>query len=284
MADPNTKDNLARIRDNQRRSRARRKEYLSELESKYRSCEQMGVQASAEIQAAAKRVLDENRRLRALLHQKGVCDAEIDSFTHANPLAPSSAPAETLDTMLKTRRPCNPQSACGSTGGCSSSKSPVQDAPAAMPPLATKRELGAQIARPQLPPQPYVGTASMNSALSPPATVASPMGMATPVQSLAEASSAIPASAYDPAYASFYGIPMQTSWGYPNVNNMHMNLAPQSPNSSSCVHAANIIRGMRTDVGPELEQDLGCSSPGQECKVNNNVVFELVDKYSMQGL
>ncbi|KAF2083285.1 hypothetical protein K490DRAFT_18352, partial [Saccharata proteae CBS 121410] len=62
----------ARIRDNQRRSRARRKEYLQELETKYRNCEQKGVEASAEIQAAAKRVLEENRRLRALLRQQGL--------------------------------------------------------------------------------------------------------------------------------------------------------------------------------------------------------------------
>ncbi|KAF2838760.1 hypothetical protein M501DRAFT_907401, partial [Patellaria atrata CBS 101060] len=65
------KDHLARIRDNQRRSRARRKEYLQELEWKYRNCEQLGVEASAEIQLAARRVLEENKRLRALLKQKG---------------------------------------------------------------------------------------------------------------------------------------------------------------------------------------------------------------------
>ncbi len=41
--------NLARIRDNQRRSRQRRKEYLTELEVKYRSCEQIGAEASAEV-------------------------------------------------------------------------------------------------------------------------------------------------------------------------------------------------------------------------------------------
>ncbi|KAF1817137.1 hypothetical protein P152DRAFT_382253, partial [Eremomyces bilateralis CBS 781.70] len=62
----------ARIRDNQRRSRARRKEYLQELEEKYRHCEQMGVEASAEIQAAARKVLDENKKLRAILQQRGL--------------------------------------------------------------------------------------------------------------------------------------------------------------------------------------------------------------------
>ncbi|EMC91909.1 hypothetical protein BAUCODRAFT_40476, partial [Baudoinia panamericana UAMH 10762] len=69
-----------RIRDNQRRSRARRKEYLQELETRYRQCEQSGVEATAEVQAAARRVVEENKRLRYLLKQQGFTDAEIDAF------------------------------------------------------------------------------------------------------------------------------------------------------------------------------------------------------------
>lgn len=57
----------SRIRDNQRRSRARQKEYIHELEEKVQACERLGVQASLEIQQAARNVLEENKRLRALL-------------------------------------------------------------------------------------------------------------------------------------------------------------------------------------------------------------------------
>ncbi|KAF2754619.1 hypothetical protein EJ05DRAFT_479587 [Pseudovirgaria hyperparasitica] len=78
------KNNLARIRDNQRRSRARRKEYLQELEQKYRACQQLGIEASAEVQAAARKVLDENKRLRALLREKGVSEAEVNSCLNAS--------------------------------------------------------------------------------------------------------------------------------------------------------------------------------------------------------
>jgi hypothetical protein len=70
--------NLARIRDNQRRSRQRRKEYLQELETKYRVCEQTGVEATAEVQKSARKVIDENIRLRQLLKQHGISDAEIE--------------------------------------------------------------------------------------------------------------------------------------------------------------------------------------------------------------
>ncbi|KAF2217274.1 hypothetical protein CERZMDRAFT_2643, partial [Cercospora zeae-maydis SCOH1-5] len=68
---------LARIRENQRRSRQRRKEYLNELEAKYRNCELVGIGASAEIQAVARQVAEENRRLRGLLVKYGVPVSEI---------------------------------------------------------------------------------------------------------------------------------------------------------------------------------------------------------------
>ncbi|KAL8643884.1 MAG: hypothetical protein Q9226_008058, partial [Calogaya cf. arnoldii] len=57
-------DSATRIRDNQRRSRARRKEYILELEAKVRGYEQRGVTASAEIQTAARKVDAENKVLQ----------------------------------------------------------------------------------------------------------------------------------------------------------------------------------------------------------------------------
>lgn len=76
--------NLARIRDNQRRSRARRKEYVQDLEARLRRVELQGVEAATEIQAAARRVADENRRLRALLARHGVADDAIDAWLAAS--------------------------------------------------------------------------------------------------------------------------------------------------------------------------------------------------------
>ncbi|KAK5691318.1 hypothetical protein LTR17_025684 [Elasticomyces elasticus] len=71
---------LARIRDNQRRSRALRKEYLKELEAKVRSCKQTEAKASRELQTAARKVSVENQRLRQLLHQQGLSDIEIEGI------------------------------------------------------------------------------------------------------------------------------------------------------------------------------------------------------------
>ncbi|KAH8681340.1 hypothetical protein BX600DRAFT_446312 [Xylariales sp. PMI_506] len=123
MSPPADKANLVRIRDNQRRSRARRKEYLQELEQRLRIYELQGVEASAEIQQAARRVVNENKKLRAMLNEHGVGDAEINSYlqstdtpgqmsTHDATVTEDSA-GQTLERLLIPRRPCldsNPSS------------------------------------------------------------------------------------------------------------------------------------------------------------------------------
>lgn len=71
------------------------------------------------------------------------------------------------------------------------------------------------------------------------------------------------------------------SWNYSNDYNYVADPATYY-STSSCVDAANIIRTMRANVGPELEADLGCRVPDQACYVNNNIVFNVMDKYSTQ--
>ncbi|KAN0078605.1 hypothetical protein V8E54_005118 [Elaphomyces granulatus] len=73
-----------RIRENQRRARARRKELIDDLKSRIRDYETQGVMATAQVQEAAQKVLLENRRLRALLAEKGVLTAEIEAFLHGH--------------------------------------------------------------------------------------------------------------------------------------------------------------------------------------------------------
>ncbi|CAG8961647.1 hypothetical protein HYFRA_00006184 [Hymenoscyphus fraxineus] len=111
------KANLARIRDNQRRSRARRKEYLQELEIKLRQCENIGVEASTELQTAARRVARENKRLRELLAQKGVDDDSIEEYLNRPPLTGSAndrcrerGSGNVLERLIQARKPCCPVS------------------------------------------------------------------------------------------------------------------------------------------------------------------------------
>ena len=67
-------------RDNQRRSRARHKEYVEDIKRKLLDLEERGVQATVEVQQAARKVAEENRLLRELLACKGVCQQEVDEF------------------------------------------------------------------------------------------------------------------------------------------------------------------------------------------------------------
>ena len=74
----------------------------------------MSWQASAEIQEAARRVVNENKRLRQLLKQQGISDAEIDGMATEFPESAQPTPtAAQLESMLKSRKHCGRREAGG---------------------------------------------------------------------------------------------------------------------------------------------------------------------------
>ncbi|KAM4063265.1 hypothetical protein HRG_013835 [Hirsutella rhossiliensis] len=77
---------LARIRDNQRRSRARRREYVEDLKRRLRVYETQGIEASTEVQMAARRVAEENKQLQELLNRHGISDDHIAHFLQSGTL------------------------------------------------------------------------------------------------------------------------------------------------------------------------------------------------------
>ncbi|KAF1841228.1 uncharacterized protein K460DRAFT_380937 [Cucurbitaria berberidis CBS 394.84] len=268
--------NLARIRDNQRRSRARRKEYLHELETKLRSCEQVGIEASSEIQTAARKVLDENRRLRALLHERGVSEPEVIIALGGPPDRSydkiSSAP--TLNAMLERRITCNLASS-------TSSPTPSHARAASMPRhLPSVPPITIPAPRPTAlsccdSPSPSSMVSSMGTPPPPPA-------YSTPYYTAPMTPSAAEIKVEDVRYNYPYEQHYHNTWTYPSDYNYVADPAATYYSTSSCVDAANIIRTMRSDVGPELETDLGCRTSDQDCYVNNHIVFNVMDKYSNQ--
>ncbi|QPG96494.1 hypothetical protein C2857_004365 [Epichloe festucae Fl1] len=78
--EPSQSAAAVRIRDNQRRSRARRKEYVENLELKVQEYEKQGVGATLEMQHAARTVAMENSRLRMMLALTGATEADIEAF------------------------------------------------------------------------------------------------------------------------------------------------------------------------------------------------------------
>ncbi|CUS08891.1 unnamed protein product [Tuber aestivum] len=69
---------LSRIRENQRRSRARKREYMEDLERRWQKCKELGVQANVELQQAARKVIEENVLLRAVLSEAGISQDEVE--------------------------------------------------------------------------------------------------------------------------------------------------------------------------------------------------------------
>jgi hypothetical protein len=51
-------------------------------------------------------------------------------------------------------------------------------------------------------------------------------------------------------------------------------------NTSSCFAAAGAIRALHEEAGDEVESALGCRAGGNECRVDNTMVFELMDRYA----
>ncbi|KAK3352734.1 hypothetical protein B0T25DRAFT_517953 [Lasiosphaeria hispida] len=72
-----------RLTENKRRYRARRKEYIADLETKLAEAREQGVQATKEVQLAARQVALENGRLRDLLRLAGFSHGDIDSWRDA---------------------------------------------------------------------------------------------------------------------------------------------------------------------------------------------------------
>ncbi|KAI1381771.1 hypothetical protein F4677DRAFT_3328 [Hypoxylon crocopeplum] len=72
--------NLRRIRENQRRSRARRKEYIQELEKRLKLCHSQGVEATLEVQHAARRVAEDSKKMRVLLNSLGFDNDRLNYF------------------------------------------------------------------------------------------------------------------------------------------------------------------------------------------------------------
>jgi hypothetical protein len=89
-----------RLRDNKRRSRLRQKQYIADLEGKLAQLQREGITATKEVQASARRVDQDNIRLRALLRYTGVDDNTINTWTpEGTKLGYNFLPSETCDLV-----------------------------------------------------------------------------------------------------------------------------------------------------------------------------------------
>ncbi|KAH7176267.1 hypothetical protein EDB81DRAFT_34119 [Dactylonectria macrodidyma] len=75
-----TTSHTLRLTENKRRYRARRKEYVADLERRLEEARERGVQATKEVQLAAQQVVQENARLRELLGLAGFSHEDVDAW------------------------------------------------------------------------------------------------------------------------------------------------------------------------------------------------------------
>jgi hypothetical protein len=96
-------------RENKRRHRQRQKEYTAELESKLRHLQSEGIKATLEVQAAARKVFDDNLRLKALLRSAGIDEPTINTGTPRGAISnPSPAEGQSTSTTVCLVRATQP--------------------------------------------------------------------------------------------------------------------------------------------------------------------------------
>jgi len=72
----------------------------------------------------------------------------------------------------------------------------------------------------------------------------------------------------------------------PNANPCEPNQTPNSDfestlmNSSSCIFATDLIRTMTGGREEDVRAELGCGVGGEDCDVRDEIVFEVMDRYS----
>ncbi|TKX19288.1 hypothetical protein C1H76_8473 [Elsinoe australis] len=232
-----------RNRLKQQRSRARRKEYLTELEDRLRTYERNGVQATVEVQNAARHVVHENQLLRELLCQHDVSPAQVDAFlkskTHAQNAGPSDQTSSVKTESVKRLRPAQ-------------SSSPL---PQANQEAVAQDSKGPQISTQHANDfghQDFAERSAETKHLDLPHQDA-------PHEDLAESQGGESAGGATPTHSAAFHAMRQA------VYSDHI----------SCEEAAHVIASMRgASDAQDILPELGCSG-SSKCMVKSSVVFDL---------
>ena len=254
------------------RSRARRKEYLHELETKLRTYEQIGIEASSEIQTAARTVLEENRKLKAILRDRGVSEPEIIAALESIPDQHNKqlSAASRLSAMLEAKTKPDPTFSI-----------PSYVASQTRPALIPRNTPPAQPAN-TLPPRstdfgcddsPSPGSMVSTTSTPPPSSYSTNFYAAPSTPPGTEI------KLEDVPYEYPYNRPYTNSWTHSSDYGY-----PEDPlnyyNRSSCIEAANIMSTARSDPGTELGPSLGYRYPEQYNQINNTALLDMMNGYS----
>ncbi len=266
-----TSPNPARVRENQRRSRARRKEYLEELQARLRSYESFGVQASVDIQLSARAVLAENARLREenarLKIENEKLNQELEERTEQSI---DNVSADRDSQILERGEYLREESGTGKAvcGLAVESNEDLETEPLQSS-FHTTGRCDGEIATETEPSLPVT---TQPSSLQPSPTSTNPSMSDIDQHSRHE-------------IASPDRSPIQQETNIQGVTCGRSHHADLSTDTSSCEYAAQIITSMRADVTPDdVRTDLGCNESIEKwktCKVKNAKLFVTMDRYTV---
>src|SRR2546423_2210229 len=244
-----------RNREVQRRSRARRRAYIEDLEKRVRQYQRDGVQATAEVQAAARKVAEENYWLHTLLAKHGVSSAEIKEHLENSKAVSRSL---NLHAAEASARRVQPQDLFD----YQSQQLPVQVARSSLNPSAPTTLSGGN----------DLGLPSPTSVGGP----QEPQGTFFTVNSAQDDSSPLIHAGTETldSSSSFEGPQEVTT----SCCDHGQQATIPGPDETSCEEAARIIASMRGQRDPkEVWPELGCCAT-KRCMVKNITIFQMVDE------
>lgn len=256
-------DQTARNRINQRNFRSRRQQYTKELEEKLRAYDQAGVQATSQVQMAARVVARENVLLRNLVREMTGCsEQQLNSY---------------LSSALRP----GPERA-GETRAFGPPLPRIETSPSLLPSADKKESPVAQShlepdyvsglgqsgsAAPNPLPRPYVGTDPRCH------NNHNPYLPSDKVLADSNGSESVDTS-YNPKLESHRSFDS----GSTGVRGKSSEFNKQQGPSMSCEEAAAIISSIGIIDGPrDIREQLGCTSVGT-CNVNNMEVFQVMEE------
>lgn len=268
---PATKPNPARVRENQRRSRARRKEYLEELEARLRNYESLGIQASVDVQHSARTVLVENARLREENAQLRIVNDRLKQQLEAKPEHNRDNISADGDSQSLER------------GRVSRDESRTWAAVCA-PAVESNEEPAAESLQSNFHTTGRCdGELAIVNELSLPMTTQAGSFQPSPTPTAPSMSDVDQPSTSETASHDRFPAQQETDAQEMTCGrNYHADL---STDTSSCEYAAQIITSMRADVTTDdVRADLGCNESigdWKRCKVNNAKLFVAMDLYTV---
>jgi hypothetical protein len=237
---------------------------VDDLKRRIQEYERNGVEVTKEIQQTARKVHEDNLKLRQLLTQKGVSETEVNAFlsgseTPSNALPPANsiaspiqAPTPPVDTHFLSRTlppPINSH----------------QELDRKLPPMRTLQD-NAQLERLHVDPS-LSGSRTLFNEIS--RNPESTSEMECDPQEDANS---------DPHIRPIPQCPVSEASNCHSIIASKSDESLRSPHETSCEDAASIIASMRGHADREqVREELGCGA-ARDCNVKNTTLFQLMDR------